>query len=85
MGIPAVPLPLSHSMARRPATPGGLALRADQPAFQRPGRLPLGEARDLEQAPGMLGSAMDAEQVWSDVWFASDHGKPQRLDPGGRD
>jgi hypothetical protein len=40
----------------------------------------LGEARDLEQALGMLRAAMDAEQVWPDVWFISDHGNPQRLD-----
>jgi hypothetical protein len=41
----------------------------------------LGEARDLEQALGMLRAAMDADQVWPDVWFISDHGNPQRLDP----
>jgi hypothetical protein len=40
----------------------------------------LGEARDLEQALGMLREAMDADQVWPDVWFISDHGNPQRLD-----
>jgi hypothetical protein len=40
----------------------------------------LGEARDLEQALGMLREAMDADQVWPDVWFVSDHGNPQRLD-----
>jgi hypothetical protein len=40
----------------------------------------LGEARDLEQALGMLRAAMDAQQVWPDVWFISDHGNPQRLD-----
>jgi hypothetical protein len=41
----------------------------------------LGEARDLEQALGMLRAAMDADQVWPDVWFISDHGNPHRLDP----
>jgi hypothetical protein len=40
----------------------------------------LGEARDLEQALGMLREAMDADQVWPDVWFISDHGNPHRLD-----
>jgi hypothetical protein len=40
----------------------------------------LGEVRDMEQALGMLRAAMDAEQVWPDVWFISDHGNPQRLD-----
>jgi hypothetical protein len=40
----------------------------------------LGEARDLEQALGMLRAAMDADQVWPDVWFISDHGNPQPLD-----
>jgi hypothetical protein len=23
---------------------------------------------------------MDADQVWPDVWFISDHGNPHRLD-----
>jgi hypothetical protein len=41
----------------------------------------LGEARDLEQALGMLRAAMDADQVWPDIWFISDHGNPHRLDP----
>jgi hypothetical protein len=41
----------------------------------------LGEVRDLEQALGMLRAAMDADQVWPDVWFISDHGNPHRLDP----
>jgi hypothetical protein len=40
----------------------------------------LGEARDLEQALGMLRAAMDTEQIWPEVWFISDHGNPQRLD-----
>jgi hypothetical protein len=40
----------------------------------------LGEARDLEQALGMLREGMDADRVWPDVWFISDHGNPQRLD-----
>jgi hypothetical protein len=40
----------------------------------------LGQARDLEQALGMLREAMDADQVWPDVWFISDHGNPHRLD-----
>ena len=44
----------------------------------------LGEARDLEQALGMLRTAMDADQVWPDVWFISDHGNPHRLDPDQR-
>jgi len=41
----------------------------------------LGEVRDLEQALGMLRAAMDADQVWPDVWFISDHGNPHRLNP----
>jgi hypothetical protein len=41
----------------------------------------LGEARDLDQAMGMLREAMDADQVWPDIWFISDHGNPHRLDP----
>jgi hypothetical protein len=44
----------------------------------------LGEARDLEQALGMLRAAMDADQVWPDIWFISDHGNPHRLDPDQR-
>jgi hypothetical protein len=48
------------------------------------GRFP-GEARDLDQALVMLRKAMDADQVWPDVWFISDHGSAQRLDSGGRD
>jgi hypothetical protein len=39
----------------------------------------------LEQVLGMLRAAMDADQVWPDVWFISDYGNPQRLDSGGRD
>jgi hypothetical protein len=41
----------------------------------------LGEARDIDQALGMLRAAMDADQVWPDVWFISDHGNPHRLNP----
>jgi tRNA G10 N-methylase Trm11 len=41
----------------------------------------LGEARDLEQALGMLQAAMDAKQVWPDIWVISDHGNPHRLGP----
>jgi hypothetical protein len=41
----------------------------------------LGQARDLDQALGMLRAAMKADQVWPDVWFISDHGNPHRLDP----
>jgi hypothetical protein len=41
----------------------------------------LGQARDLDQALGMLRAAMDADQVWPHVWFISDHGNPHRLDP----
>ncbi len=33
----------------------------------------------------MLRAAMDADRVWPDVWFISDHGNAQRLDSGGRD
>jgi hypothetical protein len=40
----------------------------------------LGEVRDMDQALGMLRAAMDADQVWPDVWFISDHGNPHRLD-----
>jgi hypothetical protein len=41
----------------------------------------LGQARDLDQVLGMLRVAMDADQVWPDIWFISDHGNPHRLDP----
>jgi hypothetical protein len=41
----------------------------------------LGQARDLDQALGMLRAAMDADQVWPDIWFISDHGNPHRLNP----
>jgi hypothetical protein len=41
----------------------------------------LGQARDLDQALGMLRAAMDADQIWPDVWFITDHGNPHRLDP----
>jgi hypothetical protein len=41
----------------------------------------LGQARDLDQAQEMLRAAMDADQVWPDIWFISDHGNPQRLNP----
>jgi hypothetical protein len=41
----------------------------------------LGQARDLDQALGMLRAAMDADQVWPDIWFITDHGNPHRLDP----
>jgi len=34
-----------------------------------PGGRFLGDARDLEQALGMLRAAMDADQVWPDIWF----------------
>jgi hypothetical protein len=34
----------------------------------------------VKQALGVLRAAMDAEQVWPDVWFISDHSNPQRLD-----
>jgi hypothetical protein len=40
----------------------------------------LGQARDLDQALEMLRAAMDADQVWPDVWFISDHGNPRRLE-----
>jgi hypothetical protein len=36
----------------------------------------LGQARDLEQALGMLRAAMDADQAWPDIWFLTDHGTP---------
>jgi hypothetical protein len=33
----------------------------------------------------MLGAAMDADQVWPDVWLIADHSNPHRIDLGGRD
>jgi hypothetical protein len=41
----------------------------------------LGHARDLEEALAMLRAAMDADQIWPDIWFISDHGNPHRLHP----
>jgi hypothetical protein len=61
-----------------------LADPANRMALGLGGRFP-GEARDLDQALVMLRKAMDADQVWPDVWFISDHGNAQRLDSGGRD
>jgi hypothetical protein len=29
----------------------------------------------------MLREAMDADQIWPDIWFISDHGNPHRIDP----
>ncbi len=46
------------------------------------GHRPLPDtARDRDQALGMLRAAMDADQVWPDLWFITDHGNPHRLDP----
>jgi hypothetical protein len=85
MGIPAVPLPLSHSIPRRPAAPGGLALHADRPAVLAGQPLPHGEARDLEQPLGMLRAAMDADRGWPNVWFIADHSDPHDINRVARD
>jgi hypothetical protein len=29
----------------------------------------------------MLRAAMDADQIWPDIWFISDHGNPHRVHP----